>query len=981
MKLRKIFLITSIVFVTMFLCGISINAAEVASSGTCGQYPDREAAFWTLYDNGLLVIDGMGEMEDYWGDELPWDKELVTDVVIEKGITSIGEYAFSGCSELTDISIPDGVTSIGEYAFSGCSKLTNISIPEGVETIAFGTFMDCINLKSFTVPDGTTVIQGYAFSGCKGLETIIIPGTVTSMGKRVFYDCDLKSIYAQDIESWCNISSDYGRLYSNVNLYFDNALVTDIVIPDTVSVINDYAFEGCGSLKSVEMSGSVESIGTGAFMDCPNLENINISDNIEVINSSAFYGCSGLESISIPDGVVSIESNAFSNCESLSCVELPGSVTTIKYGNFEDGALTEVHIPTLQDWLEIDFNTMNGLLSNGAKLYINGQQLKEIVVPDSITEIKNKAFHGCQGINKVVLHDNITKIGDDAFWNCDGFSEIVIPDSVTYLGERAFYNCDNLRYVTLGRGITTVKSNAFNGCPDLISVYVPSSVTNIEDSAFPGSWNTEGIRKVYIDDIKAWMNINFEGQALFGTLLYEGNNLVKEVTIPEDMTRIPFGPFTGCASVQNVILHNKVTEVSGGAFERCQNLKSINIPKGMKKIGGYAFSHCSSLESIYIPNTVTNIYSDAFYDTGSLKKVFIDDIETWLSYDLSNHWNRGTNPMSAGQAALYVNGELITELEIPDATTSINGNAFYGCSSIKKVVIPSSVVDIGKEAFSSCTALENVIFEEGVVSIGDSAFWNCNDLKYLVFPQSIDSIGNDAFQYCENIDSITFLGDISLINDNAFYQNEGLKYITFRGKCEVIEAGAFSGYGYNGENIKHIYYGGSEDEWNDIVISSSNNQRLINADKTYNITGIEGISLSEAELKLNQGNMKLLTTAFTPNIVSNKHIFWESSDSSVATVNTYGLVSAVANGEATITARSADGGFIAECTVTVSGVPGDINGDTSTNIQDVIQLLKHVNGSQQMNDISMCDLNNDGKVNIQDVIRLLKHVNNSEPLY
>ena len=244
---------------------------------------------WRLTKDGTLYISGQGDMPDYdWYNEdepeAPWKNKTIKKVIIERGVTSIGEYAFYYCRSLESIEIPDGMTSIGESAFNGCESLENIKIPAGVTSIGANAFDWCQSLKSIEIPDGVTSIEDSTFSGCINLESIKIPAGVTSIGANAFDWCDsLKSIE----------------------------------IPAGVTSIGASAFYCCRSLESIEIPAGVTSIGEESFYWCRSLESIEIPVDVTRIGPWAFGYCYSLESIKIPAGVTSIGEESFSDCSDL----------------------------------------------------------------------------------------------------------------------------------------------------------------------------------------------------------------------------------------------------------------------------------------------------------------------------------------------------------------------------------------------------------------------------------------------------------------------------------------------------------------------------------------------------------------------------------------------------------------------------------------------------------------------------------------
>ena len=308
----------------------------VPTSGTCG-----ENLTWKIED-GVLTISGTGAMTDYsssQGPQLPWAAAKIKSVVIESGVTSIGNSAFF-YSSLTSITIPDSVTSIGDYAFSNCSSLASITIPDSVTSIGDSAFQGCSSLMSITIPDSVTSIGQGAFSVCTSLTSIAIPDSVTSIGDQAFYNCS--------------------------------------------------------SLASIAIPNSITSIGQGAFSGCSSLTSITIPDGVTSIGSNIFYGCSSLKSITIPDSVTTICSDAFRNCTSLTSATIPASMASIgSHAFYKCTALKNVYYSSCSEakWNSISIQSGNDDLKNAAMHYSDHRWDEGVITkPATRTEEGEKTF-------------------------------------------------------------------------------------------------------------------------------------------------------------------------------------------------------------------------------------------------------------------------------------------------------------------------------------------------------------------------------------------------------------------------------------------------------------------------------------------------------------------------------------------------------------------------------------------------------------
>ena len=508
-------LLSMILALSMMLTILPVNAiTALAANDSCGANLTYKLTQNTDdSDTYTLTIGGEGAMYDYSSSytTVPWNaqKSRITSVVIDDGVTSIGDSAFEDCSALKSVSGMKGVTSLGEWAFRKCTSLESFAIPSGVKSIPDCLFYDCSKLNSVTIHDQVTSIGSSAFFGCSILKTLSIPDSVQTIGYYAFGGCnELETINIPDGVTKIP-SNAFSSCYALKKLDIPQSVIEigsgafndctslgkdsngTIAIPANVTAIGSEAFRGCSALTSLALPQTVNSIGHTAFQGCSNLETINIPSGVKLIEHDTFRGCEKLKDVTIPADVTSIGEHAFEACKTFKSIEIPEGVTTIGASAFEDCTQLEtVVIPS----------TATNIYGSAFK---NCSQLKSLVFPIGTKQIWGSVLSGCENLESVTIPEGVTEIGSNAFYDCSPkLNSVKLPSTLQTIGYQAFYDCDELSEITIPERVTSIGYSAFGSCTKLESVMLAkNSVPTIAEGAFSKTLGTK--IKIYYPDYKA----------------------------------------------------------------------------------------------------------------------------------------------------------------------------------------------------------------------------------------------------------------------------------------------------------------------------------------------------------------------------------------------------------------------------------------------------------------------------------------------
>ena len=509
---------------------------------------------------------------------------------------------------------------------------------EGCKVTAIGenAFKEC-EFQKVVISQYVTEIGARAFMNCKSMDEVTLPAELKVIGEEGFYICNaLKNVYYQgDVEGWCSIdfvtgwSSPTGH-YSN--LYFKDKLVTDLVIPDTVTKIDNHAFFGCEAITSVKIGNGVIEIGDQAFSCCKSLSKVTLGNSVKTIGDCAFESTLITE-IVIPDSIEYIGCEAFYYCTFLKNVEIGKSISYVHVGAFLESPLIEYNEYENALYLGNKDNPYQVLIS------VIDTSISSFKVHADTTAIIGGAFNYCGSLESITLPNGITNIGWHLFQGCSSLANVVIPNSVTNIDECAFYGCASLTSIVIPNGVTNIGQSAFNGCASLESIHIPASVISIGSYAFG---DCTSLKNITVDENNEYY------MAIDGSLYTkDGKTLIRCVLgeesstfiIPDGVVNISGNAFSGCTTLVNVVIPDSVSSIGLSAFYGCTSLKSIVIPNGVTRIESFAFYNCTSLESVIIPNSVTFIGDRAFSGCTSLTKIVIpksvETIAGWAFRDCS----------------------------------------------------------------------------------------------------------------------------------------------------------------------------------------------------------------------------------------------------------------------------------------------------------------------------------------------------------
>ncbi|MBP5514777.1 MAG: leucine-rich repeat protein [Bacteroidaceae bacterium] len=703
----------------------------------------------------------------------------ISEIDLSEQITSIGNYAFYGCTELTNVTGGESIVSIGQYAFYN-TKLTKAFIPDNVETIG-----------------------NYAFQNISTLKEIAFGPKVQSINSNIFYNGNYTYI-----EKFV-FNGTYTEIPNNFLRY--NTATKEVILGNQITSVGSYAFYG-NKFSEINLPTGLTNIGNYAFYNCDSLRTITLPDQLTTIGQYAFYDCDALINITIPDGITSIGENTFYSCDKLQEVAGGENVTTI--GNYAFAYCSSL----------TSFDCHNKVTTLNQYVFAYCSKLRELKGLGAVTSVSSYAICQDYDLTNLEMGENLTTWYSQSSYSSSYILKLL---SITLPGQTNPFTSSN-SYYGLPDGmilfvpaelVDSYKNNSYTsrfrilpiGSTDerliatenggelqekiLAAELDPASILNLTVSGPINGTDIDYIHRYLVnlqtldlenaqivnggDSYHQW-TISSSGEAsqygsnsyntennIVGTYMFAYMTSLQRLILPKDVTKINSYAFSDCPQLTEVIIPDAVESIGSYAFSYNRSssynnkITSLTLPSKLKQINTYTFRNMDYLQSIVIPDSVTSIGQYAFYDCDALRTVTM-----------------GNKVTSIGTYA-FNSCDKLYSINLSEALDTLGTYVFTSCANLTEpITIPATLRTIPEQAFYGCQKLKGVIFNEGLITIKASAFNDCDALTEIVLPESLNEIQSYSFAYCNSLTKITLPTAMKTIGQYAFYSCYKLADIT-----------------------------------------------------------------------------------------------------------------------------------------------------------------------------------------------------------
>lgn len=750
----------------------------------------------------------------YIGDYAFGGCESLKTVVLNKNTTYLS--GFNNCPNLEHVEFTDKVTAIGQSAFKDDENTTFSAIPDSVYQVYSMAFQNSgITQAVFNTTNDSPGISTYAFAKCKKLSSVALPERLNTIASGTFLDCSLKSI----------------------------------TVPDAVTTVGDYAFEG-SLIESVKIgkNSSLKYIRETAFANCVNLTSFTIPKNAWTVYKNAFCGDINLKTVIVNSPNVNFNENPFSlskGDETACCIsKIYGHEdSSAKYfaekmgiefalisdmtdypDSDEDYASTNKGTWENGTWV-YDENTErllikgSGVLSstfknaNGTEIsivnYLSGKELNNIVICEGITGVADDVFYSENGVDTVniSLPSTLTSIGSSAFRNIKA-TGIRVNGSLDYIGSNAFYG-SGITKIDLSKSVLTeIEKYAFANCKSLTTVILPNTVKEIREGAFYSS----GLTKIQLPESvvnlgkKAFSNclslvkITIENNGI--TIYADSQNKADNAFGYDDSgmlikNDVAYSP-SNYAIVNQAVMVD--ADLSSTAFEYAENNNLVVFSENQKADKSGYIQESIPAKWYYFEDTKT-MYIEGVFNLAKYKFHMYENNYIMLGGDGSFTNEDGSPIDDLDVDLLYIcSGVQIANacfeqvnpkyIHFADTVTEIGGSAFKNCDRLTVLSVPDTITKVGISAFEGCRSLVKIALSNSMTYISNSCFKNCTSLKEIDYG-SVTSIEDKAFYSCSGLEEIDIPSQIVRVGSKAFYDCVGVKKITVSGGNDYMGSKVF----------------------------------------------------------------------------------------------------------------------------------------------------------------------------------------------
>jgi len=889
-----------------------------------------------------------------------------TALILPDTFTTMGESAFEGCTKLTVAKLGNSLTSVPAKAFKDCISLSEMIVPATATSIGDQAFYNDSGLATITMNEGLKSIGNEVFWNNSGIMQFSIPGTVTTMGTNCFYGCTRTTYLtfrdgdeiltinnsgcrSSKIDALTTQSSYTNRYYD----YFYDCPIRFLTLGRNLKYsyndeANMYDYNGSSfeykkrasapfvnsqDLRSVTIGKNVTFLYHHLLNGCSNVAKLIFPDGLKEIYSYAMANCTSLTQLTFPSPLVLLDNNAcynnekltsaifneepgndlsmiiggscFASCPGLTTLTFPAKTTSIgNYCFYDTQFLTEITFVDSKNAIKLGYGANPDLSTTPEKQsyqipLFGNSKLQSLYMgrnidyeasssygwspfydqnfltdvrfsqAGTVTYCKDYLLYNVNNCKSLTLPESLKSIGNSTFRGMTVLQEISIPDAVTEIGAYAFAEDSEMKSVKLSASCPWLKEGLFSECGSLLAITIPPVVTKMDTKLFR--------------NCTSLATATFEGSAELIEMGYGAS-------------QAEYGLFRDCP-VETLNLNRWLSyntdAASRSPFYSIATLKNLNIGENVGVIDKYMFSYCTGLEELYLPDNIESVGLWGFRGCSALKTVR-------FSGKLSQVSDYGFSECIA-----------LDNVVFPESMTSIADNSFSNCTSLKTLDLGHKLMIIGPSAFKNDTALEGVELPESLYGLGVEAFSGCSSLPYIAI-RGISSVGKQAFQNCTGLQWVSLSDKTTSIGEDSFAGCTGVKYV--KSYAEYAPEGLVNfpvAVPENGTlfvpeaSIEYYQYSPTWETWLDI--------RPLNDNIMVSL-----VALDQTEISFKANETAQLTATVGADDATDKSILWRTSNAEVASVDASGLVSALAVGEADITALAADGsGVNAVCHITV----------------------------------------------------------------